>query len=109
MVYGNDPDPRLDDRRILIAYGSETGNSQDSAEDLGRLAERLHFETWVCEMNDIDLVSCESFPSTPWPFSLLPSNAEQELYLPCCQPASLVSYHSNQRPTAYSPQPAARS
>ena len=57
MVSGNDHDSRLHNRRILIAYGSETGNSQDSAEDLGRLAERLHFKTCICEMNDIDLVS----------------------------------------------------
>ena len=57
MISGNDHDSSLHNKRILIAYGSETGNSQDSAEDLGRLAERLHFETCICEMNDIDLVS----------------------------------------------------
>lgn len=57
MNHGNGNDARLNGRRILIAFGSETGNSQDSAEDIGRLAERLHFKTWVCEMNDIDLVS----------------------------------------------------
>lgn len=57
MNYRNEDDASLDNRCILIAFGSETGNSQDSAEDIGRLVERLHFKTWVCEMNDIDLVS----------------------------------------------------
>ena len=57
MSYRNEDDARLDNRCILIAFGSETGNSQDSAEDLGRLAERLHFKTWIYEMNDIELVS----------------------------------------------------
>lgn len=44
---------RLQDRRILILYGTETGNSQDSAEELQRLAERLHFEADVFEMDDV--------------------------------------------------------
>ena len=44
-------------RSALVAYGSETGNAQDSAEDLERMAERIHFKTKLCEMNDIDLVS----------------------------------------------------
>ena len=44
------------DRSALFLYGSETGNSQDVAEDLGRLAERLHFETRVCEMDAGEIV-----------------------------------------------------
>jgi sulfite reductase alpha subunit-like flavoprotein len=44
------------DRSALFLYGSETGNSQDVAEDLGRLAERLHFETRVCEMDAVEIV-----------------------------------------------------
>jgi sulfite reductase alpha subunit-like flavoprotein len=56
---GPDAEPldESNDRRMLILYGSETGNSQDSAEDIERLAERLHFKTWLCEMNEVDLVS----------------------------------------------------
>ncbi|ORY65070.1 uncharacterized protein BCR38DRAFT_431779 [Pseudomassariella vexata] len=50
------------DRRILILYGSETGNSQDAAEDLERLAERLHFKTRVCEMNDIEINTLIRYP-----------------------------------------------
>lgn len=48
---------KLENRRILILYGSETGNSQDLAGDIERLAERLHFNTHVREMNDVELVS----------------------------------------------------
>jgi len=44
------------DRTALILYGSETGNSQDAAEELGRMAERLHFVTRVSEMDLIELV-----------------------------------------------------
>jgi sulfite reductase alpha subunit-like flavoprotein len=47
------------DRSALILYGSETGNSQEVAEELGRVAERLHFMTRVTEMDSIELV-CQS-------------------------------------------------
>ncbi|KAJ1333485.1 sulfite reductase (NADPH) flavoprotein alpha-component [Microdochium nivale] len=54
-------DPRLASRRLLIAYGSETGNSQDAAETLGRVAERLRFQAHLCEMNDITFRSLHDF------------------------------------------------
>lgn len=38
-------------RSVLILYGSETGNAQEVAEELGVLTERLHFATHVCELN----------------------------------------------------------
>ncbi|EZF31884.1 hypothetical protein H109_03036 [Trichophyton interdigitale MR816] len=38
-------------RTALIAYGSETGNSQDVAEEIGRLTERLYFRTRVAELD----------------------------------------------------------
>lgn len=44
------------DRSALILYGSETGNSQDVAEELGRVMERLHFMTRVIEMDLADIV-----------------------------------------------------
>ena len=44
------------DRSALILYGSETGNSQDVAEELGCMAERLHFMTRVTEMDAVDIV-----------------------------------------------------
>ena len=43
-------------RRALVLYGSETGNAQDVAEDMGRIAERLRFDAEVAELNAISLV-----------------------------------------------------
>lgn len=43
-------------RTALILFGSETGNAQDVAEELGRMFERLRFETQVAEMNGTDIV-----------------------------------------------------
>lgn len=43
-------------RTALILYGSETGNSQDVAEELGRVAERLLFKTRVTEMDLVAIV-----------------------------------------------------
>ncbi|KAJ4363647.1 NAPDH-dependent diflavin reductase [Neocucurbitaria cava] len=42
-------------RRALVLYGSETGNAQDVAEEMGRVAERLRFDTEVAELNAISL------------------------------------------------------
>ncbi|RDA95132.1 hypothetical protein CP533_1865 [Ophiocordyceps camponoti-saundersi (nom. inval.)] len=43
------------DRSILLLYGSETGNAQDLAEELGRLCQRLRFQSLVQELNAVDL------------------------------------------------------
>ena len=43
-------------RTVAILYGTETGNSQDLAEELGSVAERLHFTTIVSEMNNFQPV-----------------------------------------------------
>lgn len=43
-------------RRMAILYGTETGNSEDIAHELGDMAERLHFQTTVDEMNSFNLV-----------------------------------------------------
>lgn len=40
-------------RSALVLYGTETGNAQDIAEDLGRLLERLHFSSHVCELDAV--------------------------------------------------------
>ncbi|KAF2477411.1 NADPH dependent diflavin oxidoreductase-like protein 1 [Lindgomyces ingoldianus] len=45
----------LPERKALILYGSETGNAQDVAEELGRIAERLRFDTEIAELNAITL------------------------------------------------------
>jgi sulfite reductase alpha subunit-like flavoprotein len=43
-------------RTALVLYASETGTSQDVAEELGRMAERLHFVTTVREMDAVEIV-----------------------------------------------------
>ncbi|CAI7593552.1 unnamed protein product [Penicillium crustosum] len=43
--------PRPLERSVLILYGSETGNAQEVAEELGSLTERLRFATHVSELN----------------------------------------------------------
>ncbi|KAF4471618.1 NADPH reductase TAH18 [Fusarium albosuccineum] len=45
----------VQDRSVLILYGSETGNAQDMAEELGRVCQRLHFKSRVEELDAIDL------------------------------------------------------
>jgi sulfite reductase alpha subunit-like flavoprotein len=44
------------DRTVLVLYGSETGNAQDMAEELGKLCQRLHFTSRVEELDNVDLV-----------------------------------------------------
>nr|WGZ60624.1 cytochrome P450 [Fusarium tricinctum] len=43
------------DRSVLVLYGSETGNAQDMAEELGRVCQRLHFKSRVEELDAVDL------------------------------------------------------
>lgn len=43
-------------RSVLVLYGSETGNAQEIAEELGRTFQRLHFRSTVEEMNAVALV-----------------------------------------------------
>ncbi|KAG6004707.1 hypothetical protein E4U54_000492 [Claviceps lovelessii] len=43
------------ERTILISYGSETGNAQDMAEELGKLCQRLHFKASVKELDNVEL------------------------------------------------------
>ncbi|KAJ4270381.1 NAPDH-dependent diflavin reductase [Fusarium torreyae] len=45
----------IQDRSVLVLYGSETGNAQDMAEELGRVCQRLHFESHVEELDAVDL------------------------------------------------------
>lgn len=47
----------VQDRTVLILFGSETGNAQDMAYEIGRLCQRLHFKNRVEELNAVDLVS----------------------------------------------------
>lgn len=55
-----DKNHQLQDRSALIAYGSETGNANDYAEELGRVLERIRFRTHVSELDAIDSASAMS-------------------------------------------------
>lgn len=44
-------------RSLLVLYGTETGKSQEMAQEIGRAAEGLRFQTQVEEMNNVPLVS----------------------------------------------------
>ena len=41
------------DRTAQVLYGSETGNSQEIAEEIGRVLERLRFITSVSELDAV--------------------------------------------------------
>lgn len=47
----------MQNRSALIAYGSETGNAHDYAEELGRMLERIYFWTHVSKLDAIDTAS----------------------------------------------------
>lgn len=47
----------MEDRTIVILYGSETGCAQDMAENLSRQARRRQFRTRVFAMDDYDKVN----------------------------------------------------
>lgn len=47
----------LSGRKVLILYGTETGTSQDLAEDLSRRLQRIRFAPTLDEMNGVQLVS----------------------------------------------------
>lgn len=48
--------PGIENRTMIILYGSETGNAEEIAMALGRMTERLHFQTRVDEMDNFKLV-----------------------------------------------------
>jgi sulfite reductase alpha subunit-like flavoprotein len=45
-------------RLVLVLFGSETGNSEDVAEDLARRLQRLRLVPVVDEMNGVQIVGC---------------------------------------------------
>lgn len=47
-------DERSQDRSALILYGTETGTSQDLAEEVGRCLDRLYFHTDVAGLDDVN-------------------------------------------------------
>lgn len=51
----------MQNRSALIAYGSETGNAYDYAEEIGRMLERIHFWTHVSKLDAIDTSSLRNY------------------------------------------------
>ncbi|KAK8202172.1 NAPDH-dependent diflavin reductase [Zalaria obscura] len=49
------PTGRPRPRSALVLYGSETGNAQDVAEEIGHLTERLRFDTTVLDLDSVQL------------------------------------------------------
>jgi flavodoxin len=49
------------ERSALVLYGSETGNAQDVAEEIGRLCERLRFSAHISDLNSVSLVCTTCF------------------------------------------------
>ena len=47
----------MQNRSALVAYGSETGNAYDYAEELGRILERIHFWTHVSKLDAVETAS----------------------------------------------------
>lgn len=54
---GQDNGGGFEDRSLLVIYGTETGHSQEIAEEIGDAAARLRFRTTIEQMNDVSLVS----------------------------------------------------
>lgn len=52
-----------ENRSLLVLYGTETGKSQEIAQEIGRAADGLRFQTQVEEMNDVPLVSSHHHPA----------------------------------------------
>ncbi|CAG8407036.1 unnamed protein product [Penicillium salamii] len=77
-----DASPSCVERSVLILYGSETGNAQEVAEELGALTERLRFTTHVSELNQCKPELLSSYMLTLFVASTtgqgdLPANARQ--------------------------------
>ncbi|KAE8149981.1 hypothetical protein BDV25DRAFT_129915 [Aspergillus avenaceus] len=69
-------------RSALVLYGSETGNAQEVAEEVGALAERLHFVTQVVELDLVTPETLRSYPIVVFALSTtgqgdLPANARK--------------------------------
>lgn len=67
-------------RSMAILYGTETGNSEEIAGELSKMAERLHFETVLDEMNSFSLVRIVSrrisrLETTDWRLTCMPERS----------------------------------
>jgi sulfite reductase alpha subunit-like flavoprotein len=48
-------------RSALITFGSETGNAQNIAEELGRMVERLHFVVHITALDSVAIQSLRGY------------------------------------------------
>lgn len=55
----NIPGAEINNSSLLVLYGTETGHSQEVAEEITDCAERLRIQTCLEQMNDVSLVSKE--------------------------------------------------
>lgn len=55
----NIPGAETNNSSLLVLYGTETGHSQEVAEEITDCAERLRIQTCLEQMNDVSLVSKE--------------------------------------------------
>lgn len=54
----------IEGRTMAVLYGTETGQAEEIAVELGKMAERLHFKTTVDEMDSFKLVRHPQTPQT---------------------------------------------
>lgn len=47
----------MEERKLLVLYGSQTGTAQDAAERVGREGKRRHFRVRVLAMDSYNTVS----------------------------------------------------
>jgi sulfite reductase alpha subunit-like flavoprotein len=56
----------MEERNIVLLYGSETGTTEDHAQELGRTLERLRFNVEVMEMDAYDPVCITNLIDTAY-------------------------------------------
>ena len=69
MTEGVVADGLARDRTALVLYGSETGNAHDLADEMGRMAERLHFSTDVTHLDAVEAVCLPSVSEAAEPLT----------------------------------------
>ncbi|KAK6532700.1 NAPDH-dependent diflavin reductase [Arthrobotrys megalospora] len=66
----------MENRRITLLYASETGTTEDYAEELGRTLERLHFKVRRMEM---DLFEPKQLLTTPFAIFMCPTTGQGDM------------------------------
>ncbi|EPS38440.1 hypothetical protein H072_7831 [Dactylellina haptotyla CBS 200.50] len=66
----------MEGRRITVLYASETGTTEDYAQELGRTLQRLHFDVYLAEM---DLFEPKHLLSTPLAIFMCPTTGQGDM------------------------------